>query len=201
MRKIVSVLILAILAEAAVFAQETPVKAKPEQGDIRVGLGWGWALGLNFDGSDGHTKPIIPIHATADYTFMTFADGQGALDLGGMFEFCNYQTWFTRENIKTTHTWTNGILAVTATARYCFWQDCEVFGRFFYGTNLQLRYEEEYSDESYASIVPHTSGPGNSSASGIVIGFGTFTGEHTFVSVEAGLGTYMTLGLGMSYRF
>ncbi len=198
-------LILSLFAFLSAFAQ-APVDATPEKGDFRASIGWGWSFGMNFDGTDGHTRPIIPLNIRADYTFLTFADGQGSIAAGALFEFCHYQTWFTRDtysngNVKTTHTWTNGILAAEATARYCLWQDFEAYGRVFLGANLQLGYTEEYSDESYANIVPHTNGPGNSGAFGLIVGLDHFVSEHMIIGIEAGLGCYTTLGFSLGYKF
>ena len=204
MKKILTIAIALFAMLPASFAQEAG-RAMPENGDIRVGLSWGWAWSINFDGRP-HSKPILPIGAYADYTFTTFADGKGSLAGGAMFEFCRYQTWSTDKEIatigfKTTHTWTQGILAATATVRYCFGQDFEVYARGFLGKDLQLGYDEEYSDESYAAIIPHTSGPGNTGASGLQLGIGEMVTDKTSISIQLGLGSYTTLGFLLAYKF
>ncbi len=203
MKKILAlILAFSIFLPLAYSQDNEPVNALPEKGDVRIGIGWGWAFTMRFEdrANFGHTKPILPLHVYGDYTFLTFADGRGSLAGGAMFEFTHYQTWFT-QTVKTTIDWTQGILAATATVRYNFGQDFEVFGKGFLGRTLQLGYEETYSDESYASIVPHTNGPGNSPASGLIVGFGHFTSEHMFISMQAGLGCFTTLGFGLSYKF
>ena len=205
MKKILSIILAIAAFVPAAQAQYSPENALPEKGDIRIGLGWGWALGMHFD-NDCHTKPINPLMITADYTFMTFADDQGSVAAGLLFEWCRYQTWSTDKQIqtlgfKTTHTWSRGILGAQATARYCFGQDFEAFGRFFLGKNLELGYKEEYSDESYASIIPHTTGIGSFGAWGIMVGIGRAISEHLGVSFGLGLGCYTTLGVNVSYKF
>ena len=204
MKKILTV-IAALFAFSAVYAQEADASLMPEVGDIRIGLGWGFALNMKF-GDTPHSKPLTPIHAAADYTFMTFSDGKGSLAAGAIFEFLRYQSWSTQKQtelvgFKTTWTWTNGVLAGAITARYCLADNFEVFAMAFYGKNYQLGYKEEYSDESYAGIVPHTSGPGNSGADGIRIGFSSATGQHWVYSIYAGLGGFETIGFNFAYRF
>lgn len=208
MKKIFTVCLALFALFLNSFAQDysLPKYALPEKGDIRIGIGWGWALNTHFEERDGfgHSKPIIPIQVTADYTLLNFADGKGSVAAGAMFEYCRYQTWFTQTfygSVKTTQTWTRGILAATASVRYTFWQDLAVFGTLFLGKDLQLGYDEEYSDEGFASIVPHTSGPGSYSASGILAGISNPISEHSIISIYFGYGSYTTLGINWSYKF
>ena len=204
MKKILIACLAIFALGSNAFAQEE-YSIMPKVGDVRAGLGWGWALNLHFDGTP-HSKPINPIFATADYTFLTFAEDKGSLAGGAMFEFCNYRTWSTDRDIqtlgfKTTHTWTNGVLVGTATVRYVLTEGIEVYGMVFLGRNFQLGYKEEYSDESYAAIIPHTSGPGDSPADGIRIGFTTHMEKKLYMSVFAGLGGYTTVGFLGYYKF
>ena len=206
MKKLLLVIIALFAMLPAVFAQDTD-RAVPESGDIHVGIGWGWWL-TRWDNSC-HTKPIIPIGLYADYTFMTFADGNGSLAGGLLFEFCNYETWSTDDQIalvgfKTTTTWTRGLLAAHATARYCFPdtnRNWAVLGRVFLGQDLELGYKEKYSDESYASIIPHTNGPGSHGSFGFALGLDTMVTEHLGLTIQLGLGTYSTIGFITSYKF
>ena len=205
MKKAIVIVIAVLASLPAAFAQYGPENALPEQGQVRLGIGWGWAFNMHFE-NDCHTKPINPLMVTADYTVMTFADDQGSVAAGALFEWCRYQTWSTDKQIqtvgfKTTHTWNRGVLAAQAVVRYCFGQDFEAFGQVFIGRNLQLGYEEEYSDPSYESIIPHTSGPGSFGAWGLTAGIGRAISEHMGISFYLGLGTYTTLGINAYYKF
>ena len=210
-KTVTAILALLIVVVFSAQAQETTKEINyiPEKGDVRVGLAWGWAMRMNFETRPnfGHTKPIMPLQVHADYTLMTFSEGKGSVAAGALFEFVHYQSWFTQESlilgtpIKTTTTWTQGLLAATGTVRYCIWKDIALFGSAFFGSDINLGYEEEYSDESYASIVPHTNGPGGSNSSfGFLAGIDVPVSEHAILSLQAGF-TYMTLGFRYSYVF
>ena len=209
MKRFIFIALLLALASTAM-AQKTTKEIRyiPEKGDIRAGLAWGWAMRMNFENRPnfGHTKPIMPLQVHADYTLMTFSEGKGSLAAGAMFEFVHYQSWFTQESImlgtpvKTTHTWTQGLLAATGTVRYCIWNDVALFSSVFLGPDIILGYKEEYSDESYASIVPHTNAGGSHTSFGFLVGVDVPISEHAIISLQGGF-TYMTLGFRYSYVF
>ncbi|MBO4469560.1 MAG: hypothetical protein J5740_04150 [Bacteroidales bacterium] len=208
MKKLFASLFALVAIASAAFAQEyQPDRALPQKGDIRIGMTWGWNFTLPFEDKN-HTNPIMPLGFNADYTFKTFANGQGSLAGGAMFDLLRYSTWHTRDTlteygtIKTTTTWTMGLLAATLTGRYCWGQDIEAFGRLFVGKELILGYDEEYSDERYASIVPHTNGPsGSFLAYGLQLGIGTFITDHMTLHLFVGLGSFATLGFNYGYKF
>ena len=209
MKRFIIVAIFIAMVSTAV-AQETTKEIRyiPEKGDIRVGLAFGWAMRMNFEDRPGfgHTKPIMPLQVHADYTLMTFAEEKGSVAVGAMFEFLHYQTWFTQESlmlgtpVKTTQTWTQGVLAATGTLRYCIWKDVALFGSAYFGPDIILGYKEEYSDESYASVVPHTNAGGSHTVFGFLAGVDVPTSEHAIISLQTGF-TYMTLGFRYSYVF
>ena len=183
-----------------------PVRALPQEGDIRLGVTLGWNFTMRFD-NDNHTKPILPLGINADYTFKTFAEGRGSVAGGVLFDFLRYATWFTRDTlteygtVKTTQTWTMGMLAATVTGRYCWGQDYEAFARLALGRGLILGYDEDYSDERYASIVPHTNGPsGGYFAWGLQLGVGRYISDHSSLHVFLGLNSFATLGINYSYK-
>ena len=218
MKKTILLLALASLLSAPMLlAQEQANVYPPQKGDFRIGAGWGWALLLfqheqegnsTFYVNPGHTKPVTPISVSADYTFMDFADGKGTLAAGALFEWTHYQTWSTSNSVaqlaglstfKTTITWDQAILAATATARYCFWQDLYAYAQAHVGFDMNLGYKEEYSDESVN--IPHTNGPGNSLSYGIAAGVGVPASEHLIMDIYAALGRYTTVGLTLNYKF
>ena len=208
MKKLFASLFAVVAIASAAFAQEyQPERALPKEGDIRVGVTLGWNLTMRFEDSN-HTNPIMPIGINADYTFKTFADGKGSVAGGLMFDYLRYSTWFTRDTlteygtVKTTTTWTIGLLAATVTGRYCWGQDFEVFGRFFVGRGLNMGYDEDYSDERYASIVPHTNGPGGGyPAYGLQLGVGRFISDNMSLHLLVGLNSFPTLGFNYGYKF
>ena len=65
MKKAIVIVIAVLASLPAAFAQYGPENALPEQGQIRLGLGWGWAFNMHFE-NDCHTKPINPLMVTAD---------------------------------------------------------------------------------------------------------------------------------------
>ena len=205
MKKLLLIFVAMFAMMPALYAQDTN-RAVPEVGDVHVGIGWGWWL-TRWD-NDCHTKPIIPIALYADYTFKTFADGDGSLAGGLLFEFNRYNTWSTDDQIalvgfKTTHTWTRGLLAAHATVRYCLGEDknYSAVGRVFIGRDIELGYDEKYSDESYAAIIPHTNGPGDHGSYGLALGIESMVSEHLGLTIQLGLGTYTTIGFITSYKF
>ena len=208
MKKLFAFLAAALFMAPVAFSQEyQPERAVPKEGDIRLGVTLGWNLTMRFE-NDNHTKPIMPLGLNADYTFKTFADGKGSLAGGVLFDFLRYSTWNTRETmteygtIKTTTTWSIALLAATVTGRYCWGQDFEVFGRFFLGRGLFVGYDEEYSDERYASIVPHTNGPGGGyPAYGLQLGVGRFITDNMTLHFLVGLNSFPTLGFQYGYKF
>ncbi|MBP5488325.1 MAG: hypothetical protein J6X77_02015 [Bacteroidales bacterium] len=220
MKKLATLIAAAALFVPAALAQEPeqttaaqeqttyePLRALPKEGDIRLGVTMGWNFTMRFD-NDNHTKPIMPLGINADYTFKTFADGKGSVAGGVLFDFLRYATWFTRDTmtaygtVKTTQTWSMGMLAATVTGRYCWGQDFEAFARFALGRGLILGYKEEYSDEGYASVVPHTNGPsGGYLAWGLQLGVGRYITDNISLQLFLGLNSFATLGFNIGYKF